>query len=492
MNKVLLIMAAGLLLAGCVGQSDNLGFQKKGGVLTTYSESYQPARDMLRQGQFEELASTMHINATDEEGVALSDEENKDKLIRENSELSILERGLLALNCGDYERALQFFDAAEIKMEQVESQSKMQAGASKVGKGFVAGLVGAEEATDYALRGYEKVMLYNYKALCYMLLGDRRAYNVTRRAIDKQQEEWEAFRTMIEAAEARQQETMSQAGKPTSEGMLSTGDTRDEYTRQKAASVPSAYVNPFGDYMDAMIMEIDSIKSADLRDNARIAYSKVLDNNGACAMARQAVNDLKKRSAPRGQKLVQILLADGFSPERKVQTAAYQIDQLKAMVNYTQATPVPSQVAGALVTPLNASGKATGGKVNLSSLSDMDAIILRDDQDRAPLRNLMFAAAVLRSGAINAFGGNTLMGLMGKLQKPDTRSWLSLPGKVLVARMYVPVKASEVELHTTDAQGHVLAATRVKLADAGPTVIYAVSYDSQLRAYANKTSWLNQ
>ncbi len=476
-KTVLLGLAVSLLLAGCVGgKSDKLGFGGDG-ALKTYAETFQPARDMLNAGKFDELAASLRKNDTDKEGATLTDDEFKDKLIKDNSELSLLERGLLTLNTGDFNRALLYFDAAEIKMEQ-EENAIAKAG-SAVGKGAFAGLTGSEEATDYILRGYEKVMLYNYKALCYMLQGDRRAYNVTRRAIAKQQEEWEAFKTMLEKAQEREKSLSNE--NEGSKGSLEGGDTRDQYTIKKAASVPSAYVNPFGDYMNGMIMEIDSVQDASMRDNARIAYSKVLDNNKNCLAAKQAVGQLKGSGAPKGQKMVQVLLADGFSPEKKVLSSGYRFGKYSAVVNYAQATPLPSQVAG-----------AAAGNTAMGPLSDVEALILRDDQDRAPLRNLLFTAAVLRSGAVSHFGGALGANLMSKAQKPDTRSWLSLPGKVLVARMYVPQNAKDIEIQTKTQNGRALNKIKVPLSAKGPTVIYAASYDGKLRAYANKSSWLEQ
>jgi len=80
-------------------------------------------------------------------------------------------------------------------------------------------------------------------------------------------------------------------------------------------------------------------------------------------------------------------------------------------------------------------------------------------------------------------------GAASKLQRPDTRSWLSLPNKVLVARMYVPANTKQITVETLS-KGNVFASTKVDIAAEGPTVVYAVSYDKQLRAYANKNSWV--
>lgn len=479
--KKLLVLAcaAALLSSGCIGgKSDKLGLGADD-AMSSYADSFRPARAMLLEGRFDELAEKMNRNAADKDGNTLTDEEHKEKLTAEYSDISLLERGLLTLNSGQFRRAIHYFDAAEMKLEQEEAKGMLSKGASAGAKGFFVGLTGAEEAGDYNLRGYERVMLYNYKALCYMLMGDRRAYNVTRRAIDTQQEEWERFKAMAEAAKAEEEKMAAEKG--SSGGSLESGDTRDDYTKKKAASVSSAFVNPFADYVNGMIMEIDSIQDRSIRDNAALAYKKVLENNAQCTMAKQAHDQLRKGSAPKGQKMVQVILADGFSPERQVQTSGYAMGGLTAIVNFTQATPLATTVVS-----------AKAGNVTLSPLSDMEAIILRDDADCMPFRKLMFVAAVLRSGAMSYLGGSQFASLTSKAQMPDTRSWLTLPGKMLVGRMYVPVGQKQIELQTRNAAGRVVGKTKVDLASKGPTVIYAVSYDSQMRAYANDSSWLNQ
>ena len=476
----ILVCVAAMFATGCVGgKSDRLDVGGEGGALETYAESYMPARNMLLGGMFDELAAKMRENAPDKDGTKLTDEEHKDKLVAQYSEIALLERGLLTLNSGDYRRAIHFFDAAELKMEQEESKGIASKGFSFMTKGAFTGLTGAEEASDYILRGYEKVMLYNYKALCYMLMGDRRAYNVTRRAIAKQQEEWEKFKTMVEKAKEEEEKRLAEKGG--SAGSLESGDTRDTYTKKKAESVSSAFVNPFADYVNGMIMEIDSLQDRSLRDNAALAYKKVLDNNPRCTVASQAHNQLRKGTPPTGRKMVQVILADGFSPERKIQSSTYRMGQLSAIVNFSQATPYPTPVTSAVA-----------GGVALAPLSDMEAIILRDDLDSAPFRSLMFVSAAIRSGMASYLGGHRLAEFTSKAQKPDTRSWLTLPSKMLVARMYVPMGQKQIELQTRNASGRVVGKTVVPLAAKGVTVIYAVSYENQLRAYANSSSWLEQ
>lgn len=476
--KFLVLLGLVISLSACAGKSDSLGLVDNEQT-KTYAEAYAPARTALMEGNIATLLEKLDQQYVTEDGDKMSRDDIIDELVKKNSELSIIERGLLMLNSGNFEKALLYFDAAEIKMEQTEAESGMYKFGSTVAKGGIASLLGAEEINDYTMRGYEKVMLYNYKALCYMLLGDRKAYNVTRRAIDKQQEEWEKFKELLAKFEEKKAEQNAETKEIASQIDV---DTRDADTKKKAELVPNAYVNPFGDYMNALLMELDSIDDKSIRDNSIIAYKKVLENNKDCATATTAIKEVRK-GLPKGKKLVHILLADGFSPERKESTQGYQIDKLKAVVNFATATPIPSNVLGARVS-------YAGAKQNFSSLSKMESIILRDDQDRLPFRTAMVTLALLRSGAASAFLGDLGVGLVAKMQRPDTRSWLTLPNKVIVARLYVPNATKQLTIETFDANKKTMAQTSVAIADKGPTVVYAVSYDKQLSAFANKNSWI--
>ena len=278
-----------------------------------------------------------------------------------------------------------------------------------------------KELADYEVRSYEKVMLLNYKALCYMLKGDRKAYNVTRRAIDLQQEEWEKFQqekakfeeehpelfdenAQKEAAKkqaaakakaeaeakakaeaqkkAQAQQTASQqqakdglaglagafggmfGGSDTKSSTEAAGnaaqtavgaldalaalpeiigainvDDRSADTKKKAGLVTSAYVNPFGDYMNALLQEFDSLEDRSLRDNARISYEKVVENNKDCKAAVVAKKDVMK-GLRKNQKLVQVILSDGFAPYQKESSKSFRVGKYQATLNYANATPV--------------------------------------------------------------------------------------------------------------------------------------------------------
>lgn len=500
------IVTATLLASGCATHSDRLGFAEGEGT-KTYAQAYEPARQMMLNGQWEELRAKLNENGSrevktqqkDEKGELreitrserLTNDEEMERLIKEQSELAIVERGLMTLNVGDFPRALFYFNAGEEKLGITETNSSMTSLASKYGKSSLSVLTGSEELSHYEMRGYEKVMLLNYKALCYMLMGDRKAYNVTRRAIDLQQEEWEKFRQLLAENESKlaQEEQKMSAQRPQSGPMLTANDVddRSEEVKKKAELVASAYVNPFGDYLNAMMMEIDGLSDPTIRQNARIAYEKVVENNPDCSAATEAVKTVEK-GVKKNMKLVQIILSDGFSPYQVEKTRVLKIPTngrpIEAPINYANATPVPTLTNAARI-------RFSGKTKPLSSLTKMESLILRDEADRMPLRATMLGLAMIRSLATTAYLGELGAALSGKMQHPDTRSWLTLPNQVYVARIQVPKSQTSLKLETLDAKGQVLATSEVKLAADGPTVVYAVSYDKNMQVFANAFSWVD-
>lgn len=498
------LLCASVSLGACVTKKqDDIGLQSDDSTAgKSYAEKYQPARALLLSGDFSALQVLMNLNKVqanvrEEDGTLVVDEDQKEKLLKSSAELALIERGLLSLNTGDYVKALFYFDLAEIKMEERDAQAKAMRNAKKAGQNLLLALTGMEETKDYPMRGYEKVMLYNYKALCYMLLGDRRAYNVTRKAIDKQQEEWEIFKAELAEIEEEINNTKDDSeddkDKPASGSVANKfleEDTRDEYTKKSASLVANAYVNPFGDYMDALIMEIDSYEERSIRDNARISYKKVYENNKDCIDAKTAMSQMNS-APPRGKKLVHVILADGFAPERKEHIFGLLIGNIVASAKYSVATPHESPVKSAQV--------AYGRSVkNMSSLSKMESIILRDDQDRRPYNALKIGLSLGRTTGVGLVAnqflgkdfGTLFSALVGKAQSSDTRSWLTLPNQVLVSRNYVNNNMKEITITTFDEKKKTMSTTTVPLNENGPTVIYAVNYNGNLHAMPSEGTWL--
>lgn len=497
-KKTLLLtvtLASISFLAGCATSSDRLGLTGEQEATQTYAQAYAPARALLQSGKIDELNSKMLENDKTSDGKVLSNEEMKEKLLDSASELSLLERALLSLNAGNPQRARFYFDVAEEKAEKTEHGGVLSS-LSSFGKTGAAAVTGAEELSNYDLRGYEKVMLLNYKALTYLMTGDtEKAYNVARRAIDLQQEEHEKFEKELAALKAEgekaaesQSEITKELGKVKNQVLSVANKTMSKQDERKAKMVKSAYVNPFGDYMDALILEMDAASQpgADL-GSAKTAYQKALTNNPACSAAREGVNSVEK-GIPAGMKVVQVILADGFSPIREEKKAEFNVAGYEGSINYADLESMPTKFKSARV-------KVGSVSKNMSSLTKMESLIYRDELDRMPWRQAMFFGAVARhiaagiaakaaeqkGGALaGQFAGKMLSGGLSTIQHPDTRSWMTLPNEILVSRLIVPANQHSLTITTFAKNGSTLASKTVKLPGTDSIVVYASSYDKHL------------
>ena len=452
MKRKFILLALSLSLFAC-GPKSTLHNTTEGWD-KDYSEVYHPYRFAIEIGDREGLAEIIAPYEVDEQGSKLSRDDKVEKMAKEEDVLFLVERGLIALNIGDYDTALIYLDAAEKKLESD----------NKLGGNVALNLIGQESMGNYWLRDYERVMVLNYKALIYALRGDERAYPITRAAIDLQQKQWETFETEMHVT----QKAIDDAGK-TKEDFVGSSLERDLLF--KAARVPNAYVNPFGDFLDALINEIKAFEKdeSDLRGNACIAYNKVLKNNAECTAAQNAINAIDNRT-PKG-KLICVLLADGFSPER--------VTAQSSGLTYASLQPVSSEVVSAKVT-------VAGKNHKMSPLSLMESLILRDEQDRHDIRN---RHAILETSIVG-FAANLAAAFVGQsATKPETRSWRTLPREIMVTHIYVPENIREVTLSTYDKNGRRVASSNIKVENVNATVVYGVSYGKHLFAKANSVSF---
>jgi hypothetical protein len=151
-------------------------------------------------------------------------------------------------------------------------------------------------------------------------------------------------------------------------------------------------------------------------------------------------------------------VAAAFVGDRDLDVLKYSAT--KVLV-YPELEPTPSSLGFPLL-------KVNGSDVPLETLADLSASI-SDEYQAAKPRILAAALARVASRAAIAEGtraagkqesqalGDVLSILveatMVALDKPDTRSWTMLPGRVLVARLQVPPGVQEVSLAFSNTYG---------------------------------------
>jgi len=425
--------------------------------------------------------------------------QSEEELVERIGFLPWLERGTLAIDKGEFDVAVNDFSAAEELLKERKKGSKMGGFVTKVFTVAAETVSGNEELQAYQGEGWERVLMLNYKSIALLLKGDRRAYNVTRRAIDWQNIEKKTFDKKLQDEKEKLSEEIEQRKEEkdeTSEQGIKDGLAQAFAPMEaKAETVPSAYVNPFGFYIAGMVQEFESYNDRSLRDNARISYKKSLELNPGSKVLQRAVVDLKKPSAPAGTRLVHVIVADGFVPEKKVLTYSVQTTAAAVPLKLPIYTPVSSNVHRIEV-------QTTSGKrlAVLSPVADVEAICLRQQKDMQPVLTMralasFLVASVMDSAAQQTQGiGGVLLKVVSDVRKrtaaPDTRSWMSLPATIQSARLHLRKGVSKLKIVTIDKGGKRLAAQVVQIDPNRHNIIYARSIDKVLYAQSAEKLWL--
>jgi len=473
------VPAAGTAAAGRSIQNENIQY-------AGYSDRYQAVKGMVRQGHIDEAAK-YYDKQTRELHQLTGDEKD---FPEKYGFLAWLEEGTLALDEGDYNEAVKSFTHAENILDARDRESKISDFFSGITTFTAETVSGNEELKPYAGEGYERVLMLNYKSIGYLLQGKRQAYNVTRRAIDWQNLEKKAFDERLRETQEQLAEKQQQA-KGDGNGNDSLNSKAYAAYDRKASTVPNAFVNPFGYYVAGMIQEFESYQDRSLRDNARISYEKALELNPGSAVLKQAVKDLGK-PAPQHKRLLHVVVADGYAPEKKMLTYAISADTMSIPIKLPIYEPVASQVARIEV-------RTTGGNrlATLSPVADVEALSLRHQKDSEPFRQLRVLTAFLTSTVTHAALNNGL-GRLGEMlaskkdemAAPDMRSWMSLPASIQAARLQISKGISRIKLVSYDKRGRQLASSIAEIDPNSHAVVYARSLDNVMYSKGSDKLWL--
>ncbi|MFC1776439.1 SH3 domain-containing protein [Pseudomonadota bacterium] len=483
-----------------------------------YSEKFLVIRKMYNTGELQEISEIY----AEQEAEIRTKAKSEEKLRKKIGLLRWLERGTLALDQGAYDDALLDFATSENLIEERQGKSRTGRFFGKVAAQTAGTLSGFEEIGPYNASGWEKVLMLNYKTITYLLQGDRRAYNVTRRAIDWQNIEKKAFDKELAEEEAKLNKKYEKekkkhdknlakaAAKAEKEGSKQKVNNpenpksaiQDVFARvlkpmdKKASSVASAYVNPFGFYVAGMIQEFESYSDRNLQDNARISYSKALELNPNSKVLEDAVQDMKKTSPPGNINLLHIIVADGFVPEKKVltynmPTQLYGVVPLKIQIY----DPVDSTVDHIEVHSKSGKYLAT-----LSTIADVEALCLRQQKDlqRAQalkaLTSTMVSVFVEHSAQEKSGIAGGLMRLGGKMRQknaaPDMRSWMSLPASIQASRLHLKKGVDQLKIVSFDKSGKKLASQIVKINPDSHGVVYIRSMNNVMYAQVAGDLWM--
>ncbi len=444
-----------------------------------YSKGFLATKKMIAKG-----------NASGAYDMRKKDMKAKNK---EPNLLFSLEQGLIALDSGKRSDAINYLDYSEALLKERNKNGVATNAVQNIATNLIK-TVGFDEFGHYEGTAYEKILMLNFKSIAYMLDGSRKAYNVTRRAIDWQNIEKKNFDKKIkevkEELKKKEDEQLKKGNNLSSMGLFSVIKEQYKKSKSKALQVPSAFVNPFGFYMAGIVQEYDSYEDRSLRDNARISYKKALELNPKSKVIKQALKDIQKK-APKGKRLIHIVVADGFAPEKKVLRIDYAMGGNSVPVKLAIYEEDKSKVSKIEIQ--NKKGKKLA---TLSQVADIDAITMRYQYDSLPEQHLRMTLSIVRS----FFEGQLFqqIGILGNIAKsirndttaPDMRSWMSMPKQILAARLYLPKGEGDLYLVSYKKNGKILVKKKISLDSGEHSFVYARTIDDIMYINNSKKMWV--
>jgi len=483
-----------------------------GEVYRGYSDEYKQLHQLMYSGKFNQVNKLYGVAL---EGTATKTK-NYPEIDFESRTLSMLHRlehGTLAVDSGNIKSAVTSFGKVRVLLDDDENQGSLTSGGLGALMFGVETLSGNEELKAFKPAGYEKVLMLNYQAIAYLLNGDDKAYNVSRMATDWQNKERKLQSEKIKEAKkefAKEQGKLSKEGVG-AKGAFSAADIMSvipnvtkifgrEYKKhhKKANTVASAYVNPFGSYLSGVVMELDSYADSSSVDDSLRAYKQALKLNPKSSVIQKAVKDLKKvdnSSSGRmkaNERLLHVVVADGFVPEKKVLASLVPLGALAIPIELPLLDPVSNRVARIDVEGANGARLA-----RLSVVADIEAMALRYQKDMEPENNLRVIVGLARNyyaqkGASSFIPGGQFLAkkALENFTYPDTRAWSSLPSKLYAVRIKPRAGRTVIYVSSYDRKGRRIARQKVKLSP-GHNFVYARSAAGKLNAHVAKKLWVN-
>lgn len=467
-----------------------------------YAQRFQTLRPSLDSGDFA-AARTMFqtVPAAEAQQPAADDDDDgeannrnrrrartpRSMADRAGAFLGNAELGMMQFDTGDYASARTTFATvgqaagtdAQAQGERRSILSRVRDGASAATR-MIGGALGNEELGPYRAPEYERVLQLNFLALSYLMAGDAAAFNVTLRQGERERDNFDSLadqagrlqdeaRVAFEAeraeaerrlAEARGDATQGQDAASVEQQMAAVYETEDFC---QAPNVPSAFVNPLGFYISGVVYEVSGVQFREDIESARIAYEKALLLAPRSAVLQGAVRELNGTATPRGR-LVHAIVAEGFAPTRQVVRSNLQINTDILPINVPRLTCHPSNVAR--IELRSPRGQVLG---RLDPIADVEGMMLQRQQQREGITTLSVIVNAVRGGLENRWGQqNAFANMFVQLKqqnfdRPDMRSWSTLPARVHVARTYVPDSLTELNVVSLDARGRVIATRTMAL-----------------------------
>ena len=346
-----------------------------------------------------------------------------------------LERGELLRMDRRYEDSTNAFLLADIKVKEWEETAKTNP--SKL-MGTVGAALISERLKNYEGQDYEKVWLTTRLAMNRVALGDFENARVD----IKRTHEREAI-----IAEFRSKETLAAEEEAKSKGAAAGGKELNGYPVEtlndpEVLALKNGYQNALSHYLAGFMYEV--LGESGL---AAPGYRKAIELKPETGVLEEGLRGLDNRTSftwKRRQRMTDVLFVveAGDAPARKPKAFTIPVPTGRGMVTASISYPVIEPSTDPLLTTLSAAGT----DLKLEKVVDVNVMARRALKDEMPgmvLRGVTRASAKgVMQDELQKRGG-LVGGLIGAVasaatEVADDRMWRMLPGRVYIARGYLP------------------------------------------------------
>ena len=346
-----------------------------------------------------------------------------------------LERGELLRMDRRYEDSTNAFLLADIKVKEWEETAKTNP--SKL-MGTVGAALISERLKNYEGQDYEKVWLTTRLAMNRVALGDFENARVD----IKRTHEREAI-----IAEFRSKETLAAEEEAKSKGAAAGGKELNGYPVEtlndpEVLALKNGYQNALSHYLAGFMYEV--LGESGL---AAPGYRKAIELKPETGVLEEGLRGLDNRTSftwKRRQRMTDVLFVveAGDAPARKPKAFTIPVPTGRGMVTASISYPVIEPSTDPLLTTLSAAGT----DLKLEKVVDVNVMARRALKDEMPGMVLRGVTRAIAKGVMQnelQKGGGLVGGLIGAVasaatEVADDRMWRMLPGRVYIARGYLP------------------------------------------------------
>lgn len=442
-------------VSGCASQSSGVGAN---GVSSFMDGNGGPREISGRGADVPELLNELAAgNRISVDTILSGDADGSDAALARS------ERGRIAQLQGDSQKSVAEFNVSVAKIKEVEDRAKISA--SDVGSHTAALLIN-DNMIPYELSGFERVLVYHFQALNYLMQGKVEDAGVEVRRANAEQ--GRALKDHEEELAEAEKEASSKGFKPSD----FASNFQNEFADSKAvaALVKNSFQNAYTFYMSGVVHEIlkepndayiDYKKALEIapdnkviqRDVARLAKSLSMTDDIGRFSKRFPAAFASAKNFDKSQSEVIVLFEDGVVPG-------------KTSISFPIPIPIPSApgltsvaipMFKASVSPVYPVSLRVGGKDLGSSerICAIDALAVKAFEEQAPAmitRQVVRAAIKGAASSVASKEGGAWVGLAVSVfnvltEHADVRSWRSLPQNAQVLRAQVAPGATIELVH---------------------------------------------